>query len=174
MIADERLTEHFFLSEFTRSDTAARLGIANTPEPWVIVNLRHNAEHMELIRLLLGVPILISSGYRSEELEQVICERDYFAWCRRNKIMPGGSAWKTYFQRKQHPLGLATDFTAPAYGSPAYVCRRIAESDIAFQQLIYEHSWCHVSWPPSWKDAKREVLTLTADGGYENGIVETA
>jgi hypothetical protein len=126
---------------------------------------------MEEVRTLLGVPILISSGYRSEALERVLSERDYLAWCRRLKLMPGPAAWKSYFGRKQHPRGLATDFTAPAYGNPAVVCRRIAESTLPYDQLIAEWTWCHISWAELGKTARREALTLT-ENGYAQGILE--
>lgn len=168
---DERLTEHFFLSEFTRSETAARLGIDNMPEADVLEHLRLNAQYMEQVRAHLKVPILVSSGYRGEALEKVLCERDYGAWCRRHSLMPSPTAWRTYFDRKAHPKGLATDWTAPAFGTPAQVCRAIAASDLPFDQLIYEHTWVHTSWPMPGKAPRRELLTLISSG-YARGILE--
>ena len=167
---EERLTDNFFLSEFTQSQTAVRLGIPNEPDQRQLANLRLNADGMEEVRGLLGVPILISSGLRTEALERVISERDYLSWCRRHTLQPGPSAWERYFSRKQHPKGLATDFTAPAYGPPLEVCRRIVQSDIKFDQVIHEHTWVHISWPEAGKAARREALTLIAEG-YAKGIV---
>lgn len=168
---DERLTEHFFLSEFIRSETATRLGIQNEPNAEQLANLRTNAQGMELVRGVLKVPVLISSGLRVEDLERILCERDYLAWCRRRSLMPSPTAWRTYFEAKKHPQGLATDFTAPAFGSPVVVCRALAASDIPFDQLIHEHTWCHVSWPRRQVAPRRQLLTLI-DGGYANGIIE--
>lgn len=172
-MTDERLSEHFWLSEFTRSETATRLGLTNDPPPEVLVALRENAAGMELVRALLKVPVLVSSGYRGEQLERVLTAKDYGAWCVRHSMMPSTSAWRTYFERKHHPRGRATDFTAPAFGSPAQVCRAIASSDIQFAQLIHEHTWVHIGWPKLGELARREVLTLVA-GGYVPGIQESA
>lgn len=169
-ISDQRLSPNFFLSEFTRSEMASRMGIDNTPTPDEIEALRRNAAGMEQVRSLLGVAILISSGLRREALERVLCAKDFAAWCKRHK-KPEASAWPEYFARKQHPRGLATDWTAPAYGPPIACCRAVAASQIAFDQLIFEHSWSHISWPVLNAVPRREVLTLVA-GGYARGIVE--
>ena len=171
-ISDQRLSPNFFLSEFTRSDTAARLGLDNTPTPEEIEALRVNAAGMEQIRALLRAEVHISSGLRREELERVLCAKDYGAWCVRHKLMPGEPSWRVYFARKQHPQGLASDWTAPGYGTPAACARAVEASPIGFEQLIYEHTWVHTSWPaPGAGRPRREVLTLAA-GGYVRGIVE--
>lgn len=170
-ISDQRLSPHFFLSELVRSETAERLAIDNTPPPEVIERLRQNAAGMEQVRALLAVAVHVSSGYRCEALERVLCEKDFGAWCRRHSLMPGEPSWRKYFLRKQHPWGLATDFTAPAYGPPIAVCRAVAASAIAFDQLIFEHTWAHISWTRAGAVPRREVLTLAA-GGYVNGIAE--
>lgn len=171
-MSDERLSEHFYLSEFTRSDTAARLGIAMVPTPDVLMNLRANATGMEQVRGLLRAPIHVLSGWRPEALEAVLCEKDYKAWCRRHSLMPSPAAWRTYFERKKHPWGLATDFVAPAFGPPSRVCRAIAASSIGFDQLIFEHTWTHIAFPRlASAGPRREVLTLIP-GGYAQGIIE--
>jgi zinc D-Ala-D-Ala carboxypeptidase len=174
-MTDERLTDHFFLSEFTRSETAARLGIPMKPSTEVLSNIRLNAAGMEMVRDVLKAPVLISSGYRPEGLEMVLCAHDYETWCTGKRLKPSPDSWQIYFARKRHPLGLATDFTAPAFGPPAKVCRAIEQSDIRFDQLIFEIDWCHISWLPGSapRKAKREVLTLVA-GGYVPGILETS
>ena len=59
---DIRLTEHFSLSEFTRSATADRHGIDNTPDTWQVTNL---------LRRRFG-PIHISSGFRTEQLNALV------------------------------------------------------------------------------------------------------
>lgn len=59
-----RISPNFDLSEFTTSQTAARLGISNVPPGYVIENLAKTAELLEEVRKVLGKPILISSGYR--------------------------------------------------------------------------------------------------------------
>lgn len=169
-ISDQRLSPNFFLSEFTRSELAERMGVDNTPTPEEIEALRRNAAGMEQVRALLSVAILISSALRREALERVLCAKDFTAWCQRHKKSEA-SAWPEYFARKQHPQGLATDWTAPAYGPPIACCRAVASSQIAFDQLIFEYTWAHISWPRDGAMPRREVLTLVP-GAYVRGIVE--
>ena len=95
------LTPHFALSEFTHSQTAARLGITNAAtSPVIIANIRRTAAMLEKVRAILGKPILISSGYRCQELNAAV----------------GGS------QNSAHVDGLAVDFTCPGFGSPRDIC----------------------------------------------------
>lgn len=111
-----QLSTHFKLIEFTRSDTAARLNINNTPAGEHLDNLHALAAALEEVRALLGHPIIITSGYRSPALNRAV----------------DGSATSS------HSHGLAADFHCPGYGSDFDVCRRIAASQVKFDQLIYE------------------------------------
>lgn len=140
--SDVKLSAHFDLSEFTISQTAARLGIDNTPPPDVVERLKHTAQGLEGIRILLGVPIIISSGYRSPALNAAV----------------GGS------KTSQHMTGEAVDFTAPGFGSPRHVMDRILDAGIGFDQCILEfppNGWVHMSFVPS--GARRQALLI--DGG---------
>lgn len=74
-----KLTEHFDLSEFTRSATADRLHIDNsidltTPEGQsVFENLKNLCEQvLEPLRNNFGVPVIISSGYRCAALNRAV------------------------------------------------------------------------------------------------------
>ncbi len=169
---DEWLSDHFRLSEFTRSDTAARLGIANNPLPWQYMNLRLNAMGMEQVRDLLGYPVHVLSGLRVEALERVLTQRDFPAWCARRSRQVDAAAWEEYFATKAHPLGLATDFVCPAFGTPLAICRAIAESDLPFDKLIFEHGWVHIAWPGAGDTARREILTLMPGNSYAQGIID--
>ena len=108
-----RLTPNFTLEELTHSDTALRLGIDNTPPPDIIPNLIVLATGLEAIRAVLGVPVNVTSGYRCEALERVLCEKDFQAWCRRHRRNPV-TDWPEYFERKGHPKGYCGDWTADA------------------------------------------------------------
>lgn len=149
MMRDEKLSPHFALSEFLRSETAARLGIDNTPAPEILHALQRNAECLEDVRRLLGVPMHISSGYRSLVLNRAIGSKDSSA----------------------HVDGRAVDFDAPQFGSPLNICHRIVASDITFDQLIFEHTWVHIAWPKAGTIPRRQVLTLMPGGTYATGIV---
>ena len=68
-----KLSTHLDLSEVIRSDRAKRNGISNMPTKEHIANFMLLAEKIfEPIREHFGVPIRISSGYRSKELNAKI------------------------------------------------------------------------------------------------------
>lgn len=143
------LSEHFSLDEFTASQTATRQGIKNTPSPAVVENLRMLAALLEQIRTLLGDrSIHISSGYRSLTLNRYIGSHDLSA----------------------HVRGYAADFTCPAFGKPIEVAKKIAESNLKFDQLIFEGTWVHISCDPQ---NRRQLLTARFKDGhtyYTTGI----
>lgn len=67
------LTPHFALLEFTESTTASKHGINNSPTPEVQENLRRLCEQtLEPLREALGLPVVITSGYRCKELNDLI------------------------------------------------------------------------------------------------------
>lgn len=140
-----KLSEHFTLAELTVSQEAARRGIDNTPSPDVVANLRRTAELLEEVRALFGKPIIVTSGYRSTEVNRAV----------------GGSGYS------QHMVGQAADFSVPSWGSPLEVCRAIvaATPEIQFHQLIWEYAaWCHISWSDA---PRRQVLTIDGRGTRE-------
>jgi len=140
------MTKHFTFEELTASDTAKKRGIDNTPDEAVTNNLKILANQLELIRVLLGnVPIVINSGYRSPKLNASV----------------GGS------KNSAHMSGFAVDFVAPKFGTPIEICKRIAESGLKFDQLIYEQTWVHISFDPRMR---QDVLTYK-NGSYTKGIV---
>ena len=70
---DIQLSEHFTLSEFTKSITAERLGIDNKPGYEEVLAMRHLCrEVLEPLRQHYGKPIRITSGYRCEELNSAV------------------------------------------------------------------------------------------------------
>lgn len=103
---DIQLTEHFKLSEFTRSDTASKYGIDNTLDPSnpihneIIKNLRNLCEQvLEPLRQFFNVPIVIGSGYRCQRLNS-------------HPEVGGASS-------SQHMLGEAADIRIPKYSFKA-------------------------------------------------------
>ena len=68
-----QLSKNLSLAEVTRSETAKRKGISNMPTPEHIENFKKLAENIfQPIREHFGVPIHISSGYRSKALNTAI------------------------------------------------------------------------------------------------------
>lgn len=136
-----RLSPHFTLEEMVASQTAARLGLDNTPPREMMATLKRTAQLLEEVRTLLGGrPVLVSSGYRSPAVNRAV----------------GGA------QNSAHMLGCAADFSCPSFGPPLEICRTIARSAIAFDQVIHEfRAWVHIAWAPS---PRRMVLTIDAAG----------
>ena len=143
------LSEHFSLDEFTASQEATRHSINNTPSEKVVENLRMLAALLEQVRELLGGhSIHISSGYRSLMLNRHIGSSDTSA----------------------HIRGWAADFTCPSFGTPIAVAKKIAESNLKFDQLIFEGTWVHISCDPQ---NRRQLLTARFKDGhtyYTTGI----
>jgi zinc D-Ala-D-Ala carboxypeptidase len=149
--AQMNLTDHFTVEELTASQTASRLNIDNTPSQDIVGELTRLAAFLETIKALLGgVPIIVSSGYRSVALNTQI----------------GGA------RDSQHCLGRAADILAPTFGSPLDVCRKIADSDLPFDQLIQEGTWTHVSIPAADVEPRKDVLTAHFGGNvsYSHGL----
>lgn len=135
------LSPHFTLDEMTSSQEAARRGIDNTPTLEALQNLPKLAQLMESVRTHLGVPIIVSSGFRSKALNDAI----------------GGAP------SSQHLTGQACDFIAPGFGSPLTVCCHLVDqSAVDYDQLIQEGRWVHISWAPK---PRRQVLTAHFIGG---------
>jgi hypothetical protein len=144
-----KLSEHFSLNELTASQEATRHNINNTPSAKVVENLRMLATLLEQVRELLGGnSIRISSGYRSLALNRHI-----------------GSS-----HTSAHIFGYAADFTCPSFGTPLEVAKKIAGSNLKFDQMIYEGTWIHISCDPK---NRRQLLTASFKGGkaiYKEGI----
>lgn len=135
------LSPHFTLAELTHSETATRLGLDNTPSDVVIENLKKTALGLETIRTRLGVPVIVTSGYRSRAV---------------NAAVKGQPA-------SQHLLGQAADFIAPAFGGPATVVAALIDcTDVEYDQLILEFDrWVHVSFAAN---PRRQALHIDASG----------
>lgn len=149
-----QLTQHFTLAELTKSSTAERLELDNTPPPEVLPALTRTAEMLERIRSTLGVPVTVTSGYR--------------AWAV-NKAVKGATT-------SDHAQGRAADIVAPRYGTPLQIARALAPlvDVLGIGQLIYERfgstSWVHVSTRVPDKRVNR-VITITS-AGMQLGVQE--
>lgn len=140
------LSPHFTLDEMIASQTASREGIDNTPSPQIVLNLRRLTQTLEQVRSLVGCPIIISSGYRSQALNRKV----------------GGSATSA------HVKGLAADIRALRL-SARELAQRLASSDLVFDQIIYEYDgWVHFGLAEH--GARQQVLTLRKGTGYLPGV----
>lgn len=177
-----QLTENFSLAEFEESDTALRLGINNQVPAALIEDVRKTAHLGEDIRAALAegagkeVPITVSSGYRCEALERVICHKDFIRWCNRRAMNSADEhSWQAYFKTKGHPKGRSMDFKAPRFGTPYQIVKYLMgrpEVMAHVDQLIMEGAWVHVGWSENPRHTVK-TATFAADGtpSYSTGLV---
>lgn len=143
-IDPDQLTPNFHLSEFTRSDKARELGIANVPTPEHRANLKRHAQVLELIRRWAGGRrISVHSGYRCPALNHAV----------------GGVA------NSDHAEGNASDITIEGLTprAAALMIQKMGEEGrIHFDQVIMETSRgvVHVSTAP-----RLRMQVLTQAGG---------
>lgn len=146
-----KLSEHLDLSEVTRSDIAKRKGIKNIPTQEHFENFQKLAENIfEPIRKHFGVPIMISSGYRSKDLNTAI----------------GGSS------TSQHCSGEAIDIDmdGTSKGVTNKMVFEYIKENLSFDQLIWEAGnreapdWVHVSFKSNGKQRKQVLRAIRFNG----------
>lgn len=145
-----KLSNNFSLSEFTDSNTAERRGIDNSPTAEHIHNMVALCENvLQPLRERIGKSIRVSSGYRSEALNDAI----------------GGS------KTSEHSKGMAADIKLIVNGEnqSQILYNTILAMDIPFRQMIWEFgdddtpNWVHISFNQS--DNKRQCLRAYKDNG---------
>jgi len=128
-----KISKHLSLAEVTRSETAKRNGIDNTPTAEHLENFKLLAEKVfEPIRAHFKVPIHISSGYRSQAL---------------NKFIKGSAS-------SQHCKGEAIDIDMDGTSGDVtnFDIFSYIKDNLDFDQVISEFpengnpAWVHVSY----------------------------
>lgn len=125
-----QISKNISYKEAVYSNTASKLGIDNTPSPATLERMKLVANKVfQPIREHFGVPIKVTSFYRSPKLNKAV----------------GGS------KTSQHVLGEAMDLK----GTNGVTNKQIYDfikSNLEFDQLIWEYgtdkepSWVHVSY----------------------------
>jgi len=148
-----KLSKNFSLVEMTKSQTALRRGIDNTPTPDKIEPLTMLCEKvLQPVRDHFDRPVTITSGYRSPELCMAIGSKP----------------------TSQHTKGQAADFEVPGV-SNMEVAQWIAEN-CEFDQLILEcytggnTGWIHCSYV---HEPRKELLTYDRTNGYRKGLLDS-
>jgi putative chitinase len=154
-----QLSEHFNLKEFTKSETATRKRIDNTPNAQHAQNLKNVCEKiLEPVRRHFGKPVRINSGYRGPALNAAV----------------GGSS------KSQHCNGEAIDFEIDGLPNPD-LAKWVAEN-CEFDQIILEFydpkegpnsGWVHASYTSSGVNRKQKLTAVTVNGKtvYKPGFV---
>lgn len=144
-----QLSKNLSLAEVIRSETAKRRGLSNMPTEEHIENFKKLAENVfQPIRDHFGVPIHISSGYRSAAL---------------NKAIKGSST-------SQHCSGEAIDIDMDGTTITNAAIFNYIKDNLEFDQLIWEFGtdanpdWVHVSYESTGKQRK-QILKAKKAGG---------
>lgn len=158
MTNDIFLTPHFKLSEFEASRKAEQYGIDNTPPEEAVEKLRRLCEGcLEPLREALGLPVVITSGFRTKEL---------------NDLLTHSST------SSQHMHGEAADFYV-ASTSPATDGARLellikafreilTNPKIDFDQMILYPTFIHVSYVSREKN-RHGILKAQGNGKLSYG-----
>jgi hypothetical protein len=151
------LSANFTLKELTKSDTATRLGLDNTPDEQALENLKTLCEMvLQPVREHFGKSVTVNSAYRSPESNAAV----------------GGS------KTSDHCKGMAADIEIVGVAN-ADLAQWIMDN-LEYTQLILEFytpgipdsGWVHVSYDPN--NLKKQELTATKVAGkttYLNGLV---
>ena len=144
------ISEHFSLKEMTRSETATRKGIDNTPNPQHMANLTAVCKNiLEPVRNHFKKPVQINSAYRGPKLNAAV----------------GGSA------KSQHCNGMAVDFEID--GLSNHELAMWVAQNCNFDQVILEFydpkegpnsGWVHASFNPSGQNRKQILTAVRVQG----------
>lgn len=144
------VTEHFTLAELTRSPTAKKYGIDNSPTPEHIENMRAVCEKiLEPVRTHFGKPVTINSSYRSPALNKRI----------------GGAT------KSQHCNGEAVDFEINGISNKV-VADWIGDN-LEFDQVILEFwapggdpnaGWVHASIKRNGQNRNQKLIAKKTGG----------
>ena len=116
-----QLSKNFRLEEFTRSNTAAKHGVDNTPSAKNIEALQYLVDCLlQPLRELYGKPMSVNSGFRCERLNDLV----------------GGAA------TSQHKKGEAADI---ACDNPAELVKCLKDSGLPFDQCGIYPTFVHLS-----------------------------
>ena len=132
--------KYFSIAELTKSSTAIKKKINNTPTKEVENNLNQLIDNiLDPLREAWGQPIIVGSGYRCEALNKAV----------------GGAA------NSQHKLGQAADIhtKSDSVEDNKKLFELIKQLKLPFDQLIneYNYNWIHVSYSPR---NRRQILNI--------------
>lgn len=173
-----QFTPHFELREFVVSQTARDHGLDNTPPAEAVENLRALCVHtLEPLREALGLPIVITSGYRTRELNRLlVCHS------KKSQHMNGeaadfyvaqGPVSGSKFQVSGNPLELETGASPMKLETSSRrellikAFRQIITDDsIVFDQCIIYPSFIHVSYVRSGRKNRSKLIRGLGNGKY--------
>ncbi len=134
------LSPHFKLYEFTRSGAAQDHMLPNQPSPSQVESLRQLCEHvLEPLRARFG-PIVISSGFRSPDVNRLV----------------GGVASSQHLRGEAADLVLGSEERGQQMYE--YICRHLPFDQVILEPVGALHPrWIHVSYTTRYK-LRRKAL----------------
>ena len=176
------LSPHFKLNEFTKSRTARENGIDNTPPPEAVENLRALCSHtLEPLREALGLPIIITSGYRCKALNERITHHSATSQHMQGEaadFVVQGSKFKVQGSKFKVQGSKINALTGSSKIKEQGENRRellikafrtiILNDNIDFDQLIIYPSFIHVSYVREGRKNRHKLTKADGHGHYCN------
>lgn len=158
MCDNQFLSPHFTLAEMCTSQTAEKHGIVNVPSEQEVANLHRLCEGtLEPLREAIGLPVIVTSGFRTKEL---------------NDLMAHSSS------TSQHMRGQAADFyVGEGFSRRELLVKAFREilqnPKVDFDQLILYPTFIHVSYVSKERN-RRGILIGRRDGKLGYGRITLA
>lgn len=140
-----KISNYFTMKEATKTDTGLDNKVSKPEEAY---NIILSASKLDLIRMILGKPVIVNSWYRSKKVNEKV----------------GG------VPTSQHALGQAIDIRVNGL-KPIEIMDKIKASGVSFDQLIVYKSFVHISFKPDInKDRKQVIIKPDADTKRSIGV----
>ena len=160
------LSPHFELREFIESATARKHGYVNEPPDEAVENLKALCVHtLEPLREAMGLPIVITSGYRCRALNDRIGHHSD-----RSQHMKGQAA-DFYIQSSSEAEASSSKFKVQGSTRRELLIQAfrliLTDPKITFDQVIIYPSFIHVSYVSNSKN-RRKITKGYGNGKYCN------
>ncbi|MGL5797747.1 MAG: D-Ala-D-Ala carboxypeptidase family metallohydrolase [Cetobacterium sp.] len=131
-----KISNYFTEKETLVSATAESKGIKNVVEfKEHKENILFTAFRMDLIRTIVGVPLIVNSWFRSKKVNNAV----------------GGS------KTSSHMLGLAVDVMSKTM-TPKQIKDKIIASGVSFDQLIEYDTFVHVGFKKDIGEERKQIM----------------
>ena len=188
MLNNIQLSPHFSLLELTESATARQRDIANIPPPEAVENLKRLCKGtLEPLRKALGLPVIITSGYRCKELNNIVnrssktsqhmqgCAADFYVSSAGSMRQSRGSKFSDLKVQSDLKVDDKVQCGKAAVQDSKVLGRRellimgfrliILNEDIDYDQLILYPTFIHVSYVSRSKN-RRKIIKANGHGTY--------
>ena len=127
-----KISNYFTMKEATKTDTGLDNKVTAPEEAY---NIILSASKLDLVRMILGKPVIVNSWYRSKKVNEKV----------------GG------VPTSQHALGQAIDIRVNGM-KPIEIMDKIKASGVSFDQLIVYKSFVHISFKPNINEDRKQII----------------